>query len=656
MEGKNVPVIYGFPGKVKSAVWRDFGFYKGEGGLLDKSTVICRYCHHGMKYTGNTSNLHNHVERHRRAIVNAARSGLPVPVPCEIQFNHGLLPGKDFNTMYGPVPGDTSFQSATDESEVSSGQHACIRRVYSCQENARPESLHVLIGEYLIENMLPPETVETKSFMNMMLAVDSSNLFKLKEFHADVLLTQLYDTYSFSLTDMIRGLGTATLTLDTWRSMSEEVYMTVSAHVIASDWKFQSYVLTSKPKPANLLNELEHLRDSLDIKQTPFAIVDDSSCISAPDDGIIIHCLGLAIHKAAAHALLLGDVPNILQSVVESTASLPDLEVPNARLLRYVNELQTNNLQKSAHWIEIYDLLREMTKPKDRAAFRANVGNSMFRSINEILNCLKPLKSAVEHMLEQSEFIVSMVLPVLRKLELSLAEESGDSKMEKELKGEIWNRLSECYEADELKDYLLISSLLDPRFKELLFVDVSYLRRARESLVKAGELVCKSMSSESPDIANDISKVVSIEVNSEYTGESSMKKIKLELDDSESEPTTSASSSSDSGYGWLSDVVNKKTVATKGETKETVRSEIDRYSTVEQTTSHPLAWWKSRQSVYPILSKVARQYLCTPATSLPPDIMFKTRQGHVSARRSLLPDELIEKMVFLNSNYSKLKE
>ncbi len=44
--------------------------------------------------------------------------------------------------------------------------------------------------------------------------------------------------------------------------------------------------------------------------------------------------------------------------------------------------------------------------------------------------------------------------------------------------------------------------------------------------------------------------------------------------------------------------------------------------------SDPLAWWKAHVEEIPMLSKVARKYLCIPATSVPSERVFSA-SGHI---------------------------
>ena len=606
--------IHCFPGKTESVVWNDFGFYMGEDGRIDKSQAICRLCHKGVKYLGNTTNLHRHLAKHRRD--------------------------------------DTSYTSSGDENVVSSGQSLVTNFITNAN---RSEALNLLVGEFLIENMLSPDIVETQSFVNMLGIADPTFQVQPKQFYSDGLLTPLYVKCRSSLTDIIRSTPTASLTVDFWESKSKKTYMTTSAHIINNDWKFESYVVSSKPKPVSLAAEFQDLSKALDLQLKPLVVVGDPSVIEAPPDGIVIECLGLAINRAAMHVLNYKHIPKcvkLARKIAKYSRNHMSVE----------DETMSSNCDE--HWIVTFEMMNKTIQNREKLASSDVLTTSkvhydeLLQTIEHIVTILKPLKLAVDHMLQQPEMIVSLVLPILRKLETSLSDDDEDACLVKELKSEMRNSFKTLYQSEDVKDFLLVSCLLDPLFKELLFVDVSSLKRAREKLSKSAIEVSKTMTI--PEVAEDKTQQQLYEyvmMPDDITGEPSMKRIKAEVNDSddvkiENNTETPVRSVSD----WLSDIVSKKAFTSKEGTQGRVNSEIERYLSVEQSTSFPLSWWQSHQSVYPILARVARQFLCTPAMSLPPDVLFNVKSHDVRIRRHALPDKFVDKMVFLNSNYHKLKD
>lgn len=84
---------------------------------------------------------------------------------------------------------------------------------------------------------------------------------------------------------------------------------------------------------------------------------------------------------------------------------------------------------------------------------------------------------------------------------------------------------------------------------------------------------------------------------------------------------------------------------------EIAESELANYK-VEETirlNTNPLLWWKAKELKYPILSKLAKGYLCVPATSVASERVFSSAGDLVSAQRSCLGGH-VDKLIFLKKN------
>ena len=71
--------------------------------------------------------------------------------------------------------------------------------------------------------------------------------------------------------------------------------------------------------------------------------------------------------------------------------------------------------------------------------------------------------------------------------------------------------------------------------------------------------------------------------------------------------------------------------------------------------SNLLSWWKANELEYPILSKLAKRYLCVPATSLASERVFSSARDLVSAQRSCLCTEHVDKLLFLKKNLGRTR-
>lgn len=67
-------------------------------------------------------------------------------------------------------------------------------------------------------------------------------------------------------------------------------------------------------------------------------------------------------------------------------------------------------------------------------------------------------------------------------------------------------------------------------------------------------------------------------------------------------------------------------------------------------TEDPLCWWTKNQVMYPMISKLAKRYLCIPGTSVSAERVFSTAGDIVTAQRSTLNSEHVDQLLFLNKN------
>ena len=80
--------------------------------------------------------------------------------------------------------------------------------------------------------------------------------------------------------------------------------------------------------------------------------------------------------------------------------------------------------------------------------------------------------------------------------------------------------------------------------------------------------------------------------------------------------------------------------------------EVQRYMTDPplERSEEPLEYWINHKNVYPLLFKLAQQFLCTPASFVPSERVFSKCGEVVSKKRNRLSPKSVEKIMFLNQN------
>ena len=64
----------------------------------------------------------------------------------------------------------------------------------------------------------------------------------------------------------------------------------------------------------------------------------------------------------------------------------------------------------------------------------------------------------------------------------------------------------------------------------------------------------------------------------------------------------------------------------------------------------PFIWWNQQKHELPIMSKLAKKYLCISATSVPSERLFSDVGNHITPSRNRLSHDIVSKLVFLKRN------
>ena len=222
----------------------------------------------------------------------------------------------------------------------------------------------------------------------------------------------------------------------------------------------------------------------------------------------------------------------------------------------------------------------------------------------------------------------SLLAPLLYKLlGVTLKIKENDSEVLKNIKSSIASDLNR-YNSHSIRKCLRIATFLDPRFKDLSpFIpeeqhECVYENTKTEllSIVRAYE--------------DDDDEVELVDDQLEEGNEPEPpKKKKSKLSD------------------FFADVYEDR--SRKRYTKiERIVAEVKRYKSEESIDidDKPLEWWKMRGCQYPLMSTLAKQYFCIPATSVCSEEIFSVAGNILNEKRNRLLPENVDKLVFLHEN------
>ncbi|XP_059367736.1 E3 SUMO-protein ligase ZBED1-like [Carassius carassius] len=241
---------------------------------------------------------------------------------------------------------------------------------------------------------------------------------------------------------------------------------------------------------------------------------------------------------------------------------------------------------------------------------------------------LSALKCATTVMSAEKDVSISNTYPVTFGLiNIHLMRNEGDGPRLIEFKTKVRSSLIQRMniESGEFVSFApMISSMLDPRHKHLGFLTPTQRLAANVKLVELGEAVGTDRAA--------IQQAGGVEAALSDTDEGSAN-------------TEVATSQSSAMAQLLGDHYTTQCEAG-------IEAELQNFlrETPPPLNCTPTDWWKVNGIRFPGLAKLARRYLCIPATSVPSERVFSAAGLTVTRLRSRLTSDHVNMLIFLNKN------
>ncbi|XP_058877776.1 E3 SUMO-protein ligase ZBED1-like [Acipenser ruthenus] len=622
-------------GRAQSRYWTFFGF-RGDsyGRIMDKTKIICKLCAVLLSYSGNTTNLRQHLIYKHRAEYNqlvGAQSALPPP------------PKKPSDP---PLPPPASVPNGTPP------KPAGLNRVTRA------------VAEFLVRDLLPPETVQGEGFLLMMSALDPAYQVPrprglLREAHSRARLGQLRDLEAGSA-------GGCALSLDFWEHREGGSYLTLLAHFVDDSFRFHNLVLCSRPSGRGA--RLRERAGEWGVGSPSF-VVHGSGVRVAPLSVLPVGwrgvpCAGQVFRGCVEGVLAREDVSRAMRRARVMAQRLLSSPVEAARFrgrepfLR--GKLRSLSLE-GAQWHSIQALAQCLSEHRLLLSSLREVGGAgeqqqkeeeeeeeeeegcgldsqdwdLLRDLGDVL---KPLAVASATLAADRFSSLSLVKPLLTSLVYKhLAPADSDSQFTSEVKASLREGLAGSYSDPQVNQTLNLACALDPRFRGLDFL-------SQADRVETFHLLKREASqlAEGPDSA-----ALSCPKERDGGGE-----IRDRRSDTDAPPAPKKAKPSGSGIEFLLGDLCSVRSSSAGSARQQAEQEIGSFQTSEASSlcQEPLNWWKVHRSQYPLLARAARKFLAVPATAVPADWVFTDKGGGVYRKRAGLSPEDVDLMVFLHGN------
>eukprot|EP00063_Salmo_salar_P009589 XP_013984424.1 PREDICTED: zinc finger BED domain-containing protein 4-like isoform X1 [Salmo salar] len=566
-----------------------------------------------------------------------------------------------------------------------------------------------LILEVVYRDLQPLSVVEERGFRLLLSCLEPqyqvpspSQLGSLIWHRYDVLKRQLQQCLQSGLAP--RGI---TLCTEYWRSVagcevgtSGRLFFTVSAHFIDKDWRLARCVLRTRPMTdireracgsgfTQFGDTLKAVLSDFHLPQSSvFCVVHNTPRTSEargtvnmglqkenqiagpgqspqdlPASWVALHCAGEALKLCIQEGLWMEPVRQAL-SEARRIISHFQHDTPAAAALIHKAEAANKAgaclaLDDPGRWATTIEMCESLLGLKwvvssvlEEQKAAPNLVDHQWRLLQELVPVLKTMRIAASFLSEDINVSISALMPclhgVFRVLRQHITEsscpvargvmETVQSGMERQ-----W-RLSE--EEALLDSPAVLSSFLDPRFKELRFLSPHARSKLHD---KVKELLSAQAQIEAEEISRERDKGGDDEKGKEgrERGVTNMRLINSQSTIVHLQPPS---------YNQVSPVAKTMYDILLGEDPTErmpeIHQQLENYiaEPLCKRSLSPLHWWHSKEHRFPAVARLARTFLAIPTTAMAADRAFAPRETTVAQRRAILGPQHLDHIIFLHQN------
>ena len=435
------------------------------------------------------------------------------------------------------------------------------------------------------------------------------------------------------------------LTTDCWTSRATRSYMGLTSHYLDSEWINHSFnllteELTESHTAENLEDALREGMEEWNITEKVRTVVHDNArnitnaVQNLKRDSIDSHpCTAHTLQLSVNLGLKLPECAGIMEKVSKLVSCFNQSTKRTYALEKHLTQTESpvKKLIQSCptRWnsgLFMIERIKELRPSivaviSDRSIFdkrvaqRIAISENEWESIDTLINLLTPFQIATTVLSSDTEITISKVEPIVHKLiNKHLQLKYNDTRLSKAFKKTVVADLKRRFYFENSEDPNLqeirtthVASFLDPRFKQLKFLENNNFRQTVIDHVKE---LCKQ-----------------INVSDTNDPETLMKKHNLTAMDMLLDDDSESDTSGDD-------------------------DEFQRYVSEEQINYNLSAnsWWKEHKKIYPTISQLAKRYLAVPATSTASERVFSSAGNIVRPSRNCLGSEMVSALVFLHQN------
>ncbi|KAK8916160.1 hypothetical protein KSP39_PZI022402 [Platanthera zijinensis] len=527
-----------------------------------------------------------------------------------------------------------------------------------------------VVAEWVLMHEISFSMVEDEGFNRMMRCAqplwERISRFKVKKD-----CVTIYNNEKAKLKRLLDATSKMSLTTDLWKSKNQKMeYMVITVHFIDSTWKLQKRVLSfvHVPPPRRGIDICNAIYNCLMGWGVEHKIMSISMDNASANDVAMQHlkrnfsrtrkllCGGKIFHvRCCAHILNLmvqdglGQIKEVIQNVRESVLYI---NASDARLIDFSKIVKTLSLPTrklildcKTRWNSTYQMLSTAVVLKNAFSMYSDMDDHFntcptqeewekVELVCEILGVF----NRTTNLISGSDYpTANLFLPEIYGIKIILDRQVSDDRafvrdMTLKMKLKFDKYWGDC------NMLMSIASVLDPRWKmraiEFSFPKIYTNNEATQNIAKVRSIL--------------------VEIYAEY--ESMQSEIVDEANFSTVNPSEGASSSNVPSSSLNSTALGFHEICEYVRTVETIpppKSELDLY--IEETclmldratssSFDALVWWKENSMKYRILSKMARDILAIPITTVASEATFSAGSRIIDTYRASLAPETVQILI-----------
>lgn len=615
----------------------------------DEIKATCNICHQNLSYKASISNLKQHMNRKHPTIKLIAHDQNSQTTSAQVVENIAISrPGisSSFNETENVSKKICSTTTSTTLRKTSNLEQTSLS-VYKKLNVAQKKVIDDKLLLMITADFQPLSIVEDVGFRAYTEALVPSYTLPSRKFLSQTLLPAKYlEVYNKSK-EMIKDAVSITLTTDFWTSCKNEGFLALTAHYIDSQFQVKNMLLEvasyeESHTSTNVAKEIKRIINEWGIEEQKILLTVSDNAANIKKAIIdelrwrFFGCLAHTINLIVQDALKTEDANILVTKVKDIVSYFRRSTVAKTKLDFYQrqNGCEPKKLLQSVvtRWNSVYFMCERFLEIKEevRAALAVlgkedlpRLTNDELERLREMVEILSPMEEVTRAMSGEKYVTLSSVIIIKSCLHSVYSElqKKTFSVQSQQIITDVINGLNKRLTNLESSSTLLISTFLDPRFKNVGFNSESVTESAKE---KVSNLLTNYIASHSSHDHHE-----------------------QEIQSNQQAPTSSKADSI-----WSSFDKKAATFIPKGTIRSRAIIELQRYLEEPILPRHcdPLIWWKSHAYNYPYLSKVVQEKFGTVATSVACERVFSKTGELLSLRRNRLTSEKVKQIMFINKN------